>query len=1729
MCSEDNKVRNHGVCNYLALFKLTELQVGCVLLLQSCHIQYLQDEVTFWYQEFDHFLLPWKQTEEQIDINEVTKSIRPKSILNKLKLPMEFIVNLSNLSASVIQPDVPEFSAVASTVQAKACIESGQQNNINIKGKIHGEQLYCYVGEAAKFTGHFSTKKHLWGTPYAMHAIDIQYFSSYESLELKVDTQYLQLECSNEILDVTEHILETFKMLRESASSASPTSPTKKIFSRNRKLDIQFTLHDMNGFICSSANECLMLRMDNLMVVSNYSRSEADLEGILFTRVQKIHKSHDCFTFAKSPKGIVNLERLNLTLSGDPKEIGVEISSNFCIQWTPTDHMTMYHSIQEVLQHITNIKEIIPKSPQKESKSISSIRLHVHQLQFYYTISKTQRNFINVNKLTVMKKGTSVNITATQSTLHFDDYSIIDIENISVQRQIDNEHILRERQTFDSLVTTTNAGWILNMKILDISFPHQYNFAANWDQVINIFKWLKSVHKRTKNNTLSADMLIQIQTISIKICDDPFEVKLGDNYELMRDEHAESDHRRELLNNKVAELRQSHGELLPAKKIAELYYSLDRKHVDIYMKRSKQLYKTSPMRQTLLQWSMSGLEITAICDETLHGKDNIVKQMRDIDNTSPYPSDGLQFTTLWCRMVRGFVRQFDLKLRDYPQSMLTIKDWQWWGRLVGAEQIAAQRAKREGVISLDPPWCDAIVQRSMPPLKFFHDLSTDMSSYTLSWGYCWENTWAQVNLAMDLINRPSKDPSYPLSAWDKLRLLIHGRLVMSMDQFTILWLASFDPYNTREVLEWKWKNVFLDWTNAHFLVKGDLDVYVRTPSKYDDCRFFHLPNFRLEIDLNWICTGDANDHHSVMPCAPDKVPEHSDKGHDSYAAFRSQNVDVNISLDVLGTKKGDTLGDVPSSLFYASTMRWLQNFQSILREVTRPTKRGKLFKNTKPKKPLLSRHYRFVEFNVKWPQVVVSYWASFAKQHGIEVNLGSGSFGLKTIRTLTTFTDGLVRRKEASWTIINCASDIGESHVYLCTTKNQDNQQLTLMRRSIDKNDFLSVLRLVYGRQQVDNNESGEPSNQLKDYVHKLVVYDLRAAWTTNNRDVVFGLYDQYNKVQMLKHNLSTAAVKVKMESNANTPISQKTNRSSSVTPSPVTRLQSGHGDTMLQQLLSEAATKFVAFSDSEESAGIGEQLYGIAACSTDDILLQNWRIEFINSQVMLKGCETSGYVIVSAQRAQVLQSLHEPTWRDGKVTNKTTWKGTLDSMQYFATVDQGLSERHEIPWLSVSNIEERSSVSTIGNVADMVGSGQSAGGIVSNTVGATSSVMEDQSAVQLQRMISRCSCQFFYASYTADIDSELATQAHSDLNCSTDSDLLSREEAVDSFTLLHHDLNICTNSSQYAMILDIVNNLLLYVEPKRKEASERLQRTKFQMQLTSIEDQRSPLLQLQDTVRFLLSNLRKLERELYLVQRELEDNANDANLLQESTDLEQQLNDCKESLLNSSEDLRIMVSCFKESQLQNKIQLQPKREGSSSVVRRAEVCFASARWKLTEEDGQLALADMELRQFKLFKTMMTFFFPGRNIEPQSESIVAEDQVFLQKPGFDDDLESIGQGLHRTGSIRSTSSDDSVSTTTSGSVSTPSKTSKKKKIAVPKILMSTNAIDKMRERAASNMFLYIKIPAVPLCVSYKAIKEKLKNKKQQRRKWVNRCIHKVTIQPTEKSSKKALFTKSTKH
>lgn len=362
--------------------------------------------------------------------------------------------------------------------------------------------------------------------------------------------------------------------------------------------------------------------------------------------------------------------------------------------------------------------------------------------------------------------------------------------------------------------------------------------------------------------------------------------------------------------------------------------------------------------------------------------------------------------------------------------------------------------------------------------------------------------------------------------------------------------------------------------------------------------------------------------------------------------------------------------------------------------------------------------------------------------------------------------------------------------------------------------------------------------------------------------------------------------------------------------------------------------------------------------------------VALVNSQVLLKGCETRGYVILSAAKAEILQRVHNPVWKDRTLVSKTTWVGSLECMQYYATVAAGENDKvdENIMWLTVDNIQEKDACVTViadlPDVPHLVGSGQSVGGVVTETVGASSIDAGRTNPVQLQRIVSRCKCEFFYAGYGETSIDPNTLEEVPPLPIEESGPWERKENAVDAFTLMHHDLDVCTNSLQYAMILDVVNHLLLYVEPRRKELYERLQRMRFQLALHSTEDQRRPIQVLQNLVRSLVSKLRRLEKETYLLQKQLAEEGSPA-LIQEMEKLEKQVFECKELLTNQSEELDMMLSCYKESQLSANQRLATlKGDKPVTTVRANEIVFKHAKWRLTEADGQLGIADLALSHF---------------------------------------------------------------------------------------------------------------------------------------------------------------------
>lgn len=56
-----------------------------------------------------------------------------------------------------------------------------------------------------------------------------------------------------------------------------------------------------------------------------------------------------------------------------------------------------------------------------------------------------------------------------------------------------------------------------------------------------------------------------------------------------------------------------------------------------------------------------------------------------------------------------------------------------------------------------------------------------------------------------------------------------------------------------------------------------------------------------------------------------------------------------------------------------------------------------------------------------------------------------------------------------------------------------------------------------------------------------------------------------------------------------------------------MTKLQSGHAASMLQQLIAEADKKSVVFSDDLSTQTRDQSLQGVAACQEDDVVHKNW------------------------------------------------------------------------------------------------------------------------------------------------------------------------------------------------------------------------------------------------------------------------------------------------------------------------------------------------------------------------------------------------------------------------------------------------------------------------------------------------------------------------------------------
>lgn len=365
--------------------------------------------------------------------------------------------------------------------------------------------------------------------------------------------------------------------------------------------------------------------------------------------------------------------------------IKVQCGAGLTLLWSPPDHMYLYQHVLATLQcrdllRTTLFPETVPlaelETPATPSepegcplessppKRLLNLTLEVSTAKLTAFVAEDKFITLAAESVSLSRHGGSLQAYCPELAAGFDGNSIFSFKEVEVQLLPELEEMILHRNPFPGLQTLRNRVWLLSLGSVSVEFPYQYDFSRTLDEAVGVQKWLKGLHGGSRSQAspssapLPPDILLKVQHFSWVFLDDIFEVKLRDNYELMKDESKESAKRLQLLDAKVAALRKQHGELLPARKIEELYASLEHKNIEIYIQRSRRLYGNTPMRRALLTWSLAGLELVALADASFHGPERVLEQVRELDPGSPFPAEGIDLVIQWCRMLKCSVKTF---------------------------------------------------------------------------------------------------------------------------------------------------------------------------------------------------------------------------------------------------------------------------------------------------------------------------------------------------------------------------------------------------------------------------------------------------------------------------------------------------------------------------------------------------------------------------------------------------------------------------------------------------------------------------------------------------------------------------------------------------------------------------------------------------------------------------------------------------------------------------------------------------------------------------------------------------------------------------------------------------------------------------------------------------------------------------------------------------------------
>lgn len=574
------------------------------------------------------------------------------------------------------------------------------------------ESLWCALGGASRDTNNLK-KIHTRGSPLFM-LVSLVKLSSYGSatkLDFSVHTLRTEYSsCLAEFILTSQECWQQYgiqKRRRSSVlllsqkqqkeidklSSQEKTTTTATATANYPIIIVNAKITDVTGFFFNNFETCILLSISEVTLERTQQIAVLKISGlqtaILCPNNDPLMSLND-FTDVFSNIKAIRIEYMKSSLTSDIPHITMYILDDTEAMWNCKLHMHIVTLLRDIIDFRTKFQAntrlcaatIEPPSftsaaaaASTSTSSIKSTNLPSIVIDIYaegntvfgIKISERHSMQIFIQNCFVSRKN-QMAISMENIFINIDEMHIFTIKDVDIQSMNSIDVLRAERQTYENFVRATNSVWIAMIGEFKGIFPYDHDFAdAIQNEFNSMFKWLKSVHQIKKKSNISAvtlpsDIIVQVKEFLLELSDDPFEVKLRDNYVLLVDEYHESLKRKHLFDQKIRELC-SERLLLPAGTLEELYANLVKKNSEIYIQRSKKINEAGPPRTRLFAWILTDLQIMAMADPSIHGKDNVTSMMREIDAESPWPEEGLEFVTLWCRAVNISCSEWKFMLR----------------------------------------------------------------------------------------------------------------------------------------------------------------------------------------------------------------------------------------------------------------------------------------------------------------------------------------------------------------------------------------------------------------------------------------------------------------------------------------------------------------------------------------------------------------------------------------------------------------------------------------------------------------------------------------------------------------------------------------------------------------------------------------------------------------------------------------------------------------------------------------------------------------------------------------------------------------------------------------------------------------------------------------------------------------------------------------------------------